>query len=71
MEISEFQELIRITYIHHDVRRGIDNTFLWLKSEVDELEEAIKAEDIENQKEEIADVLAWGLGNVDISLPRH
>ena len=71
MKISEFQKLIRITYIHHDFRRGVDNTFLWLKSEIDELEEAIEAGDTENQKEEIADVLAWlmsvaSLLNIDV-----
>lgn len=59
MQLIEFQDLIRKTYIHYDAKRGVNNTFLWLKSEVKELENAIKRGDIKNQKEEIADVLAW------------
>lgn len=73
MRISEFQEIIRATYIHHDSKRGIINTLLWLKSEVDELEKALMDNDVDAINEEFADVLAWlaslaNLLDVDLEL---
>ena len=59
MRISEFQRHIWQIYRHHDSRRGLWKTYLWLKREVEELGEAITRSDIKNAKEEIADVLAW------------
>ncbi len=69
MEITRFQKLIRDTYIHHDSRRGLDNTVEWFLSEVYEFIKALNGEgDIE---EEAADVAAWlvsimNLLNIDL-----
>jgi len=59
LDISEFQKHIWKVYGHHDGKRGVWKTYLWLKSEVEELGDAIKANDRENIEEELADVLAW------------
>lgn len=59
MKISEFQKHIWHIYGHHDKKRGIWKTYLWLKREVEELGEAIFTCNKDNIKEEIADVLAW------------
>jgi len=59
LEIREFQKLIWRIYNHHDSRRGVFKTFEWLKSEVAELENAIKHGDLNEVKSELADVLAW------------
>lgn len=59
MEIGEFQELMRHTYLERDHRRGTDGTFRWLTEEVGELARALRLEDRDQLKEELADVLAW------------
>ena len=59
MKISEVQRHIWRIYRHHDTKRGIEKTFNWFKSEVRELDEAIKSKDTTLIKEEMADVLAW------------
>lgn len=59
MEISEFQKLMQELYLHNDSRRGGKATMLWLVEEVGELAEAIRREEPENIKEELADCFAW------------
>jgi len=64
MTISEFQALIRLRYFTTDSERGIAKTFLWLSEEFGELAHALGRfergdPDIENLREEFADVLAW------------
>ena len=59
MHIRKFQEHIWKIYGHHDSKRGIDKTYEWMVREVEELGRALKEGDIQNAKEEIADILAW------------
>jgi NTP pyrophosphatase (non-canonical NTP hydrolase) len=59
MEIAEFQKLMYELYAHNDRRRGGAATMLWLVEEVGELAEAIRREEPENIKEELADCFAW------------
>ncbi len=59
MEISEFQQLMRDLYAENDKRRGAAATTLWLVEEVGELAEAIRRDDRENLREELADCFAW------------
>lgn len=59
MHISEFQKLIEDIYLEKDSNRGIEKSFLWLVEEVGELAEAIREGDIEQQKLEFGDCLAW------------
>jgi len=46
-------------YAHNDKRRGATATMLWLVEEVGELAEAIRRDDGENIREELADCFAW------------
>ena len=62
--IAEFQALIRLRYFTTDSERGIAKTFLWLSEEFGELAHALGRfergdPDLENLREEFADVLAW------------
>ena len=71
MHIREFQRLIWKTYKHHDEKRGLIKTYKWLVSEVEELGKALSKDDMDNIKEELADVLAWlssvaNLLNIDL-----
>ncbi len=64
MRISELQDLIRDRYHATDSARGIPGTFLWFSEEVGELAHALGCRergdlDVENLREEFADVLAW------------
>lgn len=59
MDISEFQQLMRDLYAENDKRRGAPATMLWLVEEVGELAEAIRRDDRENIREELADCFAW------------
>lgn len=59
MEISEFQIMMYELYAHNDRKRGGKATMLWLVEEVGELAEAIRREEPENIKEELADCFAW------------
>ena len=59
MEISEFQKMMQELYAHNDMRRGGKATMLWLVEEVGELAEAIRREEPENIREELADCFAW------------
>lgn len=59
MHISEFQRLISEKYEERDRQRGTPRTFLWFIEEVGELATALASEDLDNKKEEFADVFAW------------
>lgn len=59
MELSDFQEQMRATYVERDAARGRDATFRWLTEEVGELAKALRTRDRENLVHEFGDVLAW------------
>ncbi|MEA2550846.1 MAG: hypothetical protein QOE25_615 [Actinomycetota bacterium] len=59
MDLSDFQEQMRATYMARDAVRGRDATFRWLTEEVGELARAIRTQDRENLEHEFGDVLAW------------
>jgi len=65
--------MMRRLYLHRDSERGVSGTYRWLVEEVEELGEALKAEDKKEMKEEFADVIAWlaSLANVaDVDLEK-
>ncbi len=66
MEFADFQKLMKDIYFHRDAQRGQEKTFMWVAEELGELGRAIRMQDENGMKEEIADVLAWifSLGNV-------
>ena len=59
MNISEFQERIRVLYEERDRERGVFETFAWLVEEVGELSRALRRNDRANLETEFADVAAW------------
>ena len=59
MELSDFQEQMRATYVARDAERGRDATFRWLTEEFGELARALRTQDRENLVHEFGDVLAW------------
>lgn len=59
MQVSEFQDVIRHTYLERDRRRGLDGTFRWLVEEVGELARSLRTGDGDNREHEAADVFAW------------
>ena len=59
MEIGEFQRFIEEKYGKRDRERGIPATFMWFIEEVGELATGLHGDDMENKKEEFADVFAW------------
>ena len=66
LHIHEFQSLMRRLYFHRDSERGAMGTYDWLIDEVEELGDALKANDKKGMEEEFADVIAWlaSLANV-------
>lgn len=66
MEIADFQYLMRRTYLDRDRRRGVDGTFRWLVEEIGEVARALRQDDKEALRHELADTLAWlaSLANV-------
>ncbi|HPN29793.1 MAG TPA: MazG nucleotide pyrophosphohydrolase domain-containing protein [bacterium] len=66
MEIREFQDKIKRLYFSRDSQRGRDATFLWLVEEMGELSKALRRNDSENIKEELADVVAWSASLANI-----
>lgn len=66
MEISALQKIVRDRYYENDSKRGIFHTALWFHEEVGELSSAIASGNIENAKEEFADVLMWLLTMANI-----
>ena len=59
VEISTFQQLIADTYADRDRARGLPAAVAWLCEEVGELAQAVRKGTPEQQREELADVLAW------------
>jgi len=59
MEIKELQKIVKERYYENDNARGLFHTALWFHEEVGELSSAIASGDMENAKEEFADVLMW------------
>lgn len=59
MRISQFQRLLRATYLERDAARGREATFRWLVEEVGELARALRGRDRSQLEGEFADVLAW------------
>ena len=55
----DFQNLMKKIYFHHDQKRGVESTFLWLVEEVGELSKSLRKQDQKNIREEFADVIAW------------
>jgi NTP pyrophosphatase (non-canonical NTP hydrolase) len=53
-------------YFHRDSKRGVEGTYNWLVEEVEELGDALKANDKKALENEFADVIAWlaSLANV-------
>ena len=59
MELAEFQEVIRRTFVDRDEARGLDGTFRWLVEEVGELARELRRRDADALRHEVGDVLAW------------
>ena len=59
MELAEFQDTIRRTFLERDAERGLDGTFRWMVEEVGELAKAIRQGDRAERMHEAGDVLAW------------
>jgi len=59
MHVRQFQEFIAEKYKARDLERGVSRTFMWFIEEVGELSTALASRDMENAREEFADVLAW------------
>jgi NTP pyrophosphatase (non-canonical NTP hydrolase) len=59
MELKTLQQIVKDRYYKTDSERGIYHTALWFHEEVGELSSAIASGDLENAKEEFADVLMW------------
>jgi NTP pyrophosphatase (non-canonical NTP hydrolase) len=59
MRLSEWQDLIRHTYLERDRRRGLPKDFMWFVEEVGELSEALRFGSKRELEAEFADCLAW------------
>ena len=59
MDLGEFQQAIRLTYIDRDRTRGTDGTFRWLVEEVGELARSLRSKDPDGLVHELGDVIAW------------
>jgi NTP pyrophosphatase (non-canonical NTP hydrolase) len=59
MELSEFQDTIRRTFVERDAARGVDGTFRWMVEEVGELAKAFRQGERSELTHEVGDVLAW------------
>ncbi len=57
--LKEFQRLMKDLYFEKDKKRGVHKTFFWIIEEIGELSEALRKEDQELIKDEIADIIAW------------
>lgn len=66
MQLSEFQDVLRRTYIARDRQRGADGTFRWLAEEVGEVARTLRSDDPAARHHEFGDALAWlaSLANV-------
>ena len=67
VSICKFQEMMKTLYIVRDKKRGEQDTFNWLKDELDELNKALKHGKIDSIEKEFADVFAWLASLANIS----
>jgi len=66
MTLNEYQTLIRDIYFDKDAKRGLARTFGWLVEEIGELSRAIRKQDKDAVREELADCIAWLLSVASI-----
>jgi NTP pyrophosphatase (non-canonical NTP hydrolase) len=59
VDLREFQDTIRRTFLDRDRRRGFDGTFRWMVEEVGELAKALRNADPDELTHEVGDVAAW------------
>jgi NTP pyrophosphatase (non-canonical NTP hydrolase) len=59
VEIAAFQDLMARTYGSRDRTRGVPATIAWLTEELGELARAVRKGTVDEQRHELADVLAW------------
>jgi NTP pyrophosphatase (non-canonical NTP hydrolase) len=59
VDLQTFQELMRSTYGERDRERGTAATVAWLAEELGELSQAVRKGDLDQQRHELGDVLAW------------
>jgi NTP pyrophosphatase (non-canonical NTP hydrolase) len=59
MDLARFQQTIADTYGARDRERGLFATVAWLTEEVGELAQAVRKGTADQQRHELADVLAW------------
>ena len=59
VHLDDFQDVIARTYGERDRARGTPATIAWLCEEVGELARAVRKGSVEEQRHELADVLAW------------
>jgi NTP pyrophosphatase (non-canonical NTP hydrolase) len=59
MDVAEFQDIIRRTYLDRDRTRGVDGTFRWLVEEVGEMARSLRSADAGERDQEVGDVIAW------------
>jgi NTP pyrophosphatase (non-canonical NTP hydrolase) len=59
VHLDELQDAIARTYGERDAARGTAATVAWLCEELGELAQAVRKGTVEDQRHELADVLAW------------
>jgi NTP pyrophosphatase (non-canonical NTP hydrolase) len=59
VELDAFQRLMAETYGERDRARGVPTTIAWLTEELGELSRAVRKGTVDEQRHELADVLAW------------
>ena len=59
MDLNQLQNLMENLYGEDDRNRGLPSTVAWLCEEVGELAQAVRKGSREDQRHELADVLAW------------
>jgi NTP pyrophosphatase (non-canonical NTP hydrolase) len=58
-DLADFQRTIADTYGVRDRARGVSATIAWLTEELGELAQAVRKGSADEQRHELADVLAW------------
>ena len=59
VNLVELQDVIKRTYGELDAERGVPGTIAWLTEELGELAQAVRKGSADDQRHELADVLAW------------
>lgn len=59
MHLSEFQDLMRRTYLERDRKRGPDGVFRWLVEEIGEVARTLRHDEPAQREREFGDALAW------------